>query len=76
MNLIISEPWEINSLSLWFFQLNHIELQEHAENSFVEELTEPEDTPVPARNATAVTYRSNGETFSLDCATHCIYSML
>ncbi|NXK78443.1 ANGL3 protein, partial [Amazona guildingii] len=41
-------------------KLNHIGLQEHAENSFVEELTEPEDTPVPVRNATAVTYRSDG----------------
>ncbi|XP_059678108.1 angiopoietin-related protein 3 [Gavia stellata] len=42
---------------LW---LNHIELQELAENSFTGEQTEPEAIPFPVHNATAVTYKSDG----------------
>ncbi|NXN38368.1 ANGL3 protein, partial [Rhinoptilus africanus] len=41
-------------------KLNHIQLQELAENSFAEEQTEPEATSFPVRNATAVTYQSDG----------------
>ncbi|XP_071606098.1 angiopoietin-related protein 3 [Heliangelus exortis] len=41
-------------------KLNHIELQELAENSFTEEHTEPEGTPFPAHNATAVTPNTDG----------------
>ncbi|NXW31923.1 ANGL3 protein, partial [Phaetusa simplex] len=41
-------------------KLNHIELQELAENSFAEEQTEPEAISFPVRNATAVTYQSDG----------------
>ncbi|KAF1575736.1 Angiopoietin-related protein 3, partial [Eudyptes chrysocome] len=41
-------------------KLNHIELQELAENSFTEEQTEPEAIPFPVHNATAVIYKSDG----------------
>ncbi|XP_010082066.1 PREDICTED: angiopoietin-related protein 3 [Pterocles gutturalis] len=41
-------------------KLNHIELQELAESSFPGEQTEPEAISFPVRNATAVTYRSDG----------------
>ncbi|KAM6415190.1 angiopoietin-related protein 3 [Rhynochetos jubatus] len=41
-------------------KLNHIELQEHAENSFPGEQTDPEATSFPVRNVTAVTYKSDG----------------
>ncbi|NXV20916.1 ANGL3 protein, partial [Cepphus grylle] len=41
-------------------KLNHIELQELAENSFTEEQTGPEAISFPVRNATAVTYQSDG----------------
>ncbi|KAM6262328.1 angiopoietin-related protein 3 [Porphyrio hochstetteri] len=41
-------------------KLNHIELQELAENSFMGEPTEPEAISFPVRNATAVAYRSDG----------------
>ncbi|NXT03015.1 ANGL3 protein, partial [Jacana jacana] len=43
-------------------KLNHIELQELAENSFTEELMEPEAVSFPAPNATAVTNKSDGAT--------------
>ncbi|NXP46502.1 ANGL3 protein, partial [Heliornis fulica] len=43
-------------------KLNHIELQELVENSFTWEQTEPEVISSPVRNATAVTYRSDGAT--------------
>ncbi|NXP14954.1 ANGL3 protein, partial [Thinocorus orbignyianus] len=41
-------------------KLNHIELQELAENSFTELLTEPEAISFPVHNTTAVTNRSDG----------------
>ncbi|NXJ66948.1 ANGL3 protein, partial [Rostratula benghalensis] len=41
-------------------KLNHIELQELAENSFTEELTEPEAISFPVHNTTAVTNKSEG----------------
>ncbi|XP_051480468.1 angiopoietin-related protein 3 isoform X1 [Apus apus] len=41
-------------------KLNHIELQELAENSFVEEQKEPEATPFLVRNVTAVRHGSDG----------------
>ncbi|NWH79224.1 ANGL3 protein, partial [Piaya cayana] len=41
-------------------KLNHIELQELAENSFTEEQTEPEAIPFPVHNVTAVTYQPDG----------------
>lgn len=55
-----------------------MELQELAENSFTGEQTEPEAVPFAVRNATAVTYKSDGETFSLrhDYAIRCIRSIL
>ncbi|XP_074953490.1 angiopoietin-related protein 3 isoform X2 [Phalacrocorax aristotelis] len=41
-------------------KLNHIELHELTENSFTGEQTEPEASPFPVRNTTAVTYKSDG----------------
>ncbi|XP_075280446.1 angiopoietin-related protein 3 isoform X2 [Opisthocomus hoazin] len=41
-------------------KLNHIELQELAQNSFTEEQAEPEAIPFPVHNATAVTHKSDG----------------
>ncbi|XP_009876054.1 PREDICTED: angiopoietin-related protein 3 [Apaloderma vittatum] len=41
-------------------KLNHIELQELTEDSFMGEQTEPEAVSFPVHNATAVTYRSEG----------------
>ncbi|XP_010135384.1 PREDICTED: angiopoietin-related protein 3 [Buceros rhinoceros silvestris] len=41
-------------------KLNHIELQELAEDSFMGEPAEPEPTSFPVRNATAVTHPSDG----------------
>ncbi|XP_030311589.1 angiopoietin-related protein 3 isoform X2 [Calypte anna] len=46
-------------------KLNHIELQELAENSFTEEHTEPEGTPFPAHNATAVTPNADGTSWTV-----------
>ncbi|NXP82117.1 ANGL3 protein, partial [Ramphastos sulfuratus] len=43
-------------------KLNHIELQELAENSFAGEQTEPEATPFSLRNTTAGSYTSHGVT--------------
>ncbi|KAK2540533.1 Angptl3 [Columba guinea] len=41
-------------------KLNHIELQELAENSFTGEQMEPEAVPSSVRNATVVTHKSEG----------------
>ncbi|XP_065698447.2 angiopoietin-related protein 3 isoform X1 [Patagioenas fasciata] len=41
-------------------KLNHIELQELAENSFTGEQTEPETIPSSVRNATVVTHKYEG----------------
>ncbi|NXI58017.1 ANGL3 protein, partial [Chloroceryle aenea] len=41
-------------------KLNHIELQDLAENSFLGEQTEAEVTPFPPRSAAALPYPSNG----------------
>ncbi|XP_014794621.1 PREDICTED: angiopoietin-related protein 3 [Calidris pugnax] len=41
-------------------KLNHIELQELAENSFMEELIEPEAIAFPVHNTTAATNKSDG----------------
>ncbi|NXF85220.1 ANGL3 protein, partial [Eubucco bourcierii] len=43
-------------------KLNHIELQELAENSFAGEQTEPEATPLPLHNTTAGSYTPHGVT--------------
>ncbi|XP_054240361.1 angiopoietin-related protein 3 [Indicator indicator] len=43
-------------------KLNHIELQELAENSFTGEQTEPEATPFPLRNTTAGAHPPEGVT--------------
>ncbi|PKU33800.1 angiopoietin-related protein 3 [Limosa lapponica baueri] len=56
------ETKEISSL-----KLNHIELQELAENSFTEELTEPEAISFPVHNTTAVTKKSDGGWWHSEC---------
>ncbi|XP_071666198.1 angiopoietin-related protein 3 isoform X2 [Patagioenas fasciata] len=46
-------------------KLNHIELQELAENSFTGEQTEPETIPSSVRNATVVTHKYEGSSWTV-----------